>query len=39
VPDNVWFPEAICSMLGVWRPVIDPVLLRLGRKPKLAFMN
>jgi poly-beta-1,6-N-acetyl-D-glucosamine N-deacetylase len=39
VPDNVWFAEAICNMLGVWRPAIDPVLRRLRRRPKLAFSD
>jgi poly-beta-1,6-N-acetyl-D-glucosamine N-deacetylase len=39
VPDNVWFPEAICNMVGAWRPVIDPVLALLGRRPKVAFQN
>lgn len=26
VGDNISFPEAICNMVGVWRPAIDPVL-------------
>ncbi len=30
VGDNIPFPEAICCMTGVWRPVIDP-LIRLLR--------
>jgi peptidoglycan/xylan/chitin deacetylase (PgdA/CDA1 family) len=25
VPDNVTFPEAVCNMLGVWRPVLDSI--------------
>jgi peptidoglycan/xylan/chitin deacetylase (PgdA/CDA1 family) len=25
VGDNIPFPEAICNMVGVWRPAIDPV--------------
>lgn len=25
VGENIWFPEAICNMVGVWRPVLDPV--------------
>ena len=25
VGDNFWFPEAICNMVGVWRPVMDPL--------------
>ncbi len=31
VGDNVSFPEAICNMVGVWRPVIDP-LIHLARR-------
>ena len=26
VADDIFFPEAICNMVGVWRPVIDPIL-------------
>ena len=26
VPDEVWFPEAICQMMGVWRPAVDPLI-------------
>lgn len=26
VADDIYFPEAICNMVGVWRPVIDPIL-------------
>lgn len=26
VGDNISFPEAICNMVGVWRPAIDPVI-------------
>lgn len=33
VGDNIWLPEAICNMVGVWRPVIGPLqhFLRLCR--------
>lgn len=36
VGDNIWMPEAICNMTGVWRPVIEPVIARLRRSAKLA---
>jgi len=26
VADDIFFPEAICNMVGVWRPIIDPIL-------------
>lgn len=26
VADEISFPEAICNMVGVWRPVIDPII-------------
>jgi len=26
VADEIFFPEAICNMVGVWRPVIDPLI-------------
>jgi len=26
VADDIFFPEAICNMVGEWRPVIDPIL-------------
>lgn len=26
VADEIWFPEAMCNMVGVWRPAIDPVI-------------
>ena len=25
VPDDISFPEAICNMVGIWRPALDPV--------------
>ncbi len=25
VADDIWLPEAICCMLGIWRPAIDPI--------------
>jgi glycosyltransferase involved in cell wall biosynthesis/peptidoglycan/xylan/chitin deacetylase (PgdA/CDA1 family) len=33
VADEISFPEAICNMVGVWRPVIDPLInvCRAGR--------
>lgn len=31
VGDNIWFPEAICNMVGVWRPVMDPILAFVQR--------
>ena len=30
VADEISFPEAICNMVGVWRPVIDPMIYFLG---------
>ena len=42
VADEISFPEAICNMVGVWRPVIDPLISFLrclkdwdGKKTKL----
>jgi poly-beta-1,6-N-acetyl-D-glucosamine N-deacetylase len=29
VGDNISFPEAICNMVGVWRPAIDPLIRML----------
>ena len=26
VGDNFTLPEAICNMVGVWRPVVDPII-------------
>lgn len=26
VADNISFPEAICNMVGVWRPAVDPII-------------
>jgi peptidoglycan/xylan/chitin deacetylase (PgdA/CDA1 family) len=26
VGDNISFPEAICNMVGVWHPTIDPII-------------
>jgi len=31
VSDNIPFPEAICNMVGVWRPALDPVIQFLRR--------
>jgi hypothetical protein len=25
VSDNISFPEAICNMVGAWRPALDPL--------------
>ena len=25
IADEIWFPEAICNMVGVWRPAIESV--------------
>jgi peptidoglycan/xylan/chitin deacetylase (PgdA/CDA1 family) len=30
VGDNIPFPEAICNMVGVWRPAIDPFIHTLA---------
>ena len=35
IGDNISFPEAVCNMAGVWRPVIDP-LIRSLRPEKSA---
>lgn len=26
IGDNITYPEAICNMVGVWRPVVDPLI-------------
>jgi peptidoglycan/xylan/chitin deacetylase (PgdA/CDA1 family) len=31
VPDGVTFAEAVCNMVGVWRPFIDPIKHAVGR--------
>lgn len=31
VADEITFPEAICNMVGVWRPTIDPLINFLQR--------
>jgi hypothetical protein len=31
VADEIFFPEAICNMVGVWRPAIDPLINVLQR--------
>jgi len=36
VSDEIWFPEAICNMVGVWRPAIDPIMHFLGAQNKAA---
>jgi peptidoglycan/xylan/chitin deacetylase (PgdA/CDA1 family) len=36
VADNIWFPEAMCNMVGIWRPAIDPVIRFMRRlRPKV----
>jgi glycosyltransferase involved in cell wall biosynthesis/peptidoglycan/xylan/chitin deacetylase (PgdA/CDA1 family) len=34
VADEITFPEAICNMVGVWRPTIDPLIHFLQRVKK-----
>jgi glycosyltransferase involved in cell wall biosynthesis/peptidoglycan/xylan/chitin deacetylase (PgdA/CDA1 family) len=36
VADEISFPEAICNMVGVWRPVIDPIIQFVGRWRRAA---
>jgi peptidoglycan/xylan/chitin deacetylase (PgdA/CDA1 family) len=31
VANNITFPEAVCNMVGVWRPLVDAVKRILGR--------
>ena len=31
VSDNITFPEAVCNMVGVWRPALDPIVHLLRR--------
>jgi poly-beta-1,6-N-acetyl-D-glucosamine N-deacetylase len=31
VGDNISFPEAVCNMVGVWRPAIDPLIRIVAR--------
>jgi poly-beta-1,6-N-acetyl-D-glucosamine N-deacetylase len=33
IGDDISYPEAICNMVGVWRPVIDSVKTLLRRSP------
>ena len=35
VADDISCPEAICNMVGVWRPVIDPILGFLRRSRRI----
>jgi peptidoglycan/xylan/chitin deacetylase (PgdA/CDA1 family) len=30
VPDNVTMPEAVCNMVGIWHPVLQPIKTLLG---------
>ena len=25
IADSIWFPEMVCNIVGVWRPVLDPL--------------
>jgi glycosyltransferase involved in cell wall biosynthesis/peptidoglycan/xylan/chitin deacetylase (PgdA/CDA1 family) len=36
VGDQISFPEAICNLVGVWRPAIDPVIRFLRRSSKIT---
>ncbi|HYM08902.1 MAG TPA: polysaccharide deacetylase family protein, partial [Terriglobales bacterium] len=36
VGDEIFFPEAICNMVGVWRPAIDPLIHFLQRCRKIC---
>ncbi len=36
VGDNIPFPEAICNMVGVWRPAIDPLIRVLRSWGKIS---
>jgi glycosyltransferase involved in cell wall biosynthesis/peptidoglycan/xylan/chitin deacetylase (PgdA/CDA1 family) len=31
IGDNISFPEAVCNMVGVWRPLLDPLIHFLHR--------
>jgi peptidoglycan/xylan/chitin deacetylase (PgdA/CDA1 family) len=36
VPDDVTLPEAICNMMGIWRPFLEPIktLMNFGAEPR-----
>jgi len=36
VSDNITFPEAICNMVGVWRPALDRIIRFLPRGGRIA---
>jgi poly-beta-1,6-N-acetyl-D-glucosamine N-deacetylase len=36
VADDIYFPEAICNLVGVWRPAIDPFIHVLQRNRRIA---
>ncbi|MCU1338084.1 MAG: polysaccharide deacetylase [Bryobacterales bacterium] len=36
VADEIWFPEAMCNMVGVWRPAIDSIITFLRRSRRIA---
>lgn len=36
VADEIFFPEAICNMVGVWRPFLDPIIAFVQRCRSLA---
>jgi peptidoglycan/xylan/chitin deacetylase (PgdA/CDA1 family) len=39
IGDDISFPEAICNMVGVWRPVIDPLIKSLLRLSKIGTVT
>jgi len=36
IADDIYFPEAICNAVGVWRPTIDPIIKFLQRLRKIT---
>jgi peptidoglycan/xylan/chitin deacetylase (PgdA/CDA1 family) len=36
IGDDISYPEAICNMTGVWRPVIDPLIRMIRRFSKTS---
>ena len=40
IGDEISFPEAVCNMVGVWRPAIDPIINFLRRLSRITrFLN
>lgn len=37
VGDNIPFREAVCNMLGIWRPSVDPLFRFLRHRPTLVL--